>query len=282
MDGMGIAYSQCSCSRQGSISGALVIRVQQGLAARGGITAVMLAQRGITGARDVLEGTYGLYPLYARNEYEPARITDGLGKRFELIQTTLKPYPCCGRSYSPVAATLQIVKEHNIEPEEIEEIAVMTHTHAYLGNACGDNKYRPQNTVDAQFSIPYAVAVAAVQRRVSLADFTEEAIKNSQVLEMCRRVKVSIDPEIDKLPGTNPAARIELKTKNGRLYPGYVEFIKGHPRNPLTWEECIEKFKACAPLSVKPLTENAIAQIINKVDHLEDVKDVREFIRLLK
>ena len=282
MDGMGIAYSQCSGNGQATLSGALTVRLQQGIAARSGLTSVMLAQRGITGARDVLEGEYGFFQLYAKNEYDPARITDGLGKRYELEQTSLKPFPCCKFTHVPIDATMQIVNEQHLKPGDVEEIIVSTNTNGYRMCASTENKYKPQTPMDAQFSIPYTVSTAVIRKKVFIDDFTDEAIKDTRVLEFCPRVKVNIDPEIDKLPGRVGPARIELKTKDGRHFSKYVEFVKGHPKNKMTWTECVDKFTRCAALSAVPLSEGAIAEVIDQVNNLENVQDVRRIVRLLQ
>lgn len=281
MDGMGIAYSQCSCNRQGALAGALNIRLQQGLAASGGITAAILALRGITGARDVLEGTYGLYPLYLKNQYKRERITDGLGARFQFTCTSLKPFPCCKHAHIPIVATLDLMKENNIKPESIEEIQVGTNSEAYLGCAVGENKYRPQSVIDGQFSIPYTVASAAVRQKVFIDDFTDDAINEEKVLEMARRVKVRVDPEIDSIGAKVSPAETSIKTKNGKLYSRRAEFVKGSPRDPMTWEECVAKFRRCVPFAAKPLPGRAVSQVIDIAGQLENAPDVREVVRLL-
>lgn len=281
LNGMGLAYSQCSCNRQGAVGGALSVRLQQGLAARAGITAVILARRGITGARCVLEGEYGLYPLYARSEYEPARLTEGLGKEYQFAETSLKPYPSCKFTHVPISAVLEMVNVHDVKPEEIEEITVITSTKAYAGCAQGDNKYRPRNPVDAQFSIPYTVACASVRRKVFIDDFSEEAIRDERLLQIAKRVRVNVDTALDKLPGITAPNRLELKTKNGREYSRYLEFVKGHPKNPMTWEECVEKFKRCTRFSARPLSDDTVDQVVKQVADLQDAKDVRQIVRLL-
>ena len=281
MNGMGIAYCQCSCNIQGVVTGALTVRLQQGLGAKAGLMAAILAKRGITGPRDVLEGTYGFYKVYGKNEYVPARIGEGLGEKFAITQTSLKPYPCCKFTHAPIYATLQLVTEHDIRAEEIDHITVVTNSKGYNLCALGNKKYTPESIVEAQFSIPYTVAAAAVRRKVFIDDFDEDAIKDPRVLAVSQRVKVIVDPELDKLPGITAPNKIEITTKKGRRVAKEVEFVKGHPENPMNWEECEDKLRKCAPFSVRPLTGQAVDQIVDKVRALEDISDVTEIIRLL-
>src|SRR3990172_2412474 len=72
---MGLAYTQCSCNSQGTVDGALSVRLQQGLGAKAGMLATQFARIGFSGPKNVLQGVYGLYPLYGRDEYDPSVIT---------------------------------------------------------------------------------------------------------------------------------------------------------------------------------------------------------------
>lgn len=282
INGMGLAYSQCSTNMQPTLEGALTVRLQQGIGAKAGVLATMLAERGFTGVKDVFQGIYGFYPLYAQNKYNPEVITDQLGERFEIANTSIKPYPCCKFTHIPIYATLEIVKEHNVKPMEISKILVFTNLKAFNICALGNNKYHPRNTVDAQFSIPYTVAVALARKKVFIDDFTEASITSSEVLELAQKVRVEIDAELDKIPGLIVVPnRIELETKGGEHYSKYVEFVRGHPQNPMTLDECIEKFQQCVRFAARPLEQEKVTELIHLVSNLEEVDDVRRIVELL-
>ena len=281
INGMGLAYSQCSTNLQANVDGALSVRLQQGMGAKAGVLATILAERGFTGAKNVLQGVYGFYPLYARNEYDPKVITDQLGERFEILNTSLKPYPSCKYTHNAIYAILEILRKHNVEPETIHRISVFTNSKAYNVAGCGENKYRPQNIVEAQFSIPYTVAVAAVNRKVFIDDFKKESIGKNEVLEIANKVRVEIDPEIDKMPGLTATTRVELETESGEKYSEHVEFVKGHPNNPMTMDECVEKFMECARFSARPMDRDKINEAIRLICRLEEIDDVRKIVRLL-
>ncbi len=281
INGMGIAYSQCSTNLQGYVDGALSVRLQQGLGAKAGILATLLAERGFTGARDVFQGMYGFYPLYIRNEYDPEVITDQIGKRFEIVNNSIKPYPCCKYTHIPIYATLKILNDHSIHPKEIKEITVFTNSKAYNVTGTGDNKYYPKSIVDAQFSIPYTVATAAINKRVFLDDFTITSITRSEILELAERVRVRVDPELDKIAGFTVPNRVELESNEGNRFSEYVEIVKGHPKNPMTMAECIDKFKECVRFSARPLDQGKLMEIIQLICDLEKVNDVRKMVELL-
>lgn len=282
INGMGLAYAQCSTNLQANIEGALAVRLQQGLGAQAGVLATALAERGFTGAKDVFQGTYGFYPLYARNEYDPEVIIDQLGKRFEIVNSSIKPYPSCKYTHIPIYATLEFVREHKVEPREISKVTVFTNSKAYNLTGIGDNKYHPRNVVDAQFSIPYTVASAAVTKKdLFIDDFMEESIRRSEVLEFAQKVRVQVDPDIDRIVGNVVANRVEFETSEGEHYSKYVEFVKGHPKNPMTMGECIEKFQKCLYYSAKPLKQDKVTELVRLVSDLEELDDVKKVVHLL-
>jgi 2-methylcitrate dehydratase PrpD len=94
LNAFGIAYSQASGNKQCMHDGSLTKRLQPGLAARGGILAAHLAQRGYTGTTNNLEGKAGLFALYHAGQYDPEPLTKDLGRHFDITRLGYKPYPC--------------------------------------------------------------------------------------------------------------------------------------------------------------------------------------------
>lgn len=281
INGMGLAYTQASGNWQGGIDGGFIIRLSQGVAAKAGVLSTVLARHGFTGGRNAFEGNYGFYPLYGRNQYNRESITDQLGKRFEIVNTSIKPYPCCKLCHIPIYATLEIIDEHKIDPREIKKITILGNTKTY--KITGPSKIHPDNVVDAQFSTPYTVACAAIRKKVFIDDFTEASIKDGDVLELAQKVNVKVDPELDKKwgPGANAPNHVEIETKWGKRYSKFVELIKGHPENPMTWDECIEKFQQCVRFSAKRLQQDKITELARLITKLEEMDDVRGIVKLL-
>lgn len=278
LNGMGIAYSQCSCNRQATADGAMTIRLQQGLGGRAGVTALVLAQKGFTGAKNVLQGAYGLYPLYCRNEYDPAVVTDKLGKEFEIAYVSVKLYPCVKFAHGGIDGALALMRENRLKPELVEEVNVTVNAWAYEAIGGGEVKYRPRTIMDAQFSSAYTVATAILKGDVFIGDFTEKAIKDPKVLDFAKKIKVGVDPELEKLAGMPPTT-VEIKTRDGKRYSKRVECVKGHPKNPMSMAEMIKKFRKCLAFSARPLPEANIARVVEMAQGLEKVKDVREIVK---
>jgi 2-methylcitrate dehydratase PrpD len=285
LNAMGNAYSMTSGNQQTLLDGALMIRVQQGIASANGILSSLLAERGITGARNVLEGKFGYYKVYQGGAYDPEMLTRELGKKFEGINVAIKSFPSCYETHPAITGTIDLVKEHDLEPEDIREILVRLNQGSY--NLVCDplqKKSKPQTVPEAQFSLPYTVAVAAAKRDVFLGDFSEEAIRDQAILELAAKVRALVDPEIEATSAREIGpAFVEIGTKNGKRYSKFVSpsMVKGHAGNPMKVEEVAEKFRKCIPFGIKPLSEENVREVTNFVAHLEDWEDVTRLLKFL-
>lgn len=281
LNAMGIAYAQCATNTQAYVDGAMTASLQQGLAAQAGILSTMLAGEGITGARDILEGVYGYYSLYMRGEFAPEKLMSKLGEDYAIANVTTKLYPCCLGTHSAISGALQLTKEHSIKVDDIQETKISTSSlfYKFLG---GKEKIRPQSVVDAQFSYYFTVASALVKGELAIDDFTEKGIKNPQVLDVARRIRVVADFRKDKLGTQVAPVDVEIITKDGRHFGKTVEFSKGHPKNPLSMEEYIDKFDNCIRFSAKPLSSNSIKRFKQKVEELDKLDDVTTIIDCLR
>jgi 2-methylcitrate dehydratase PrpD len=278
LNALGIAYAQSAGNMQAHVEGSLTVRLQQGFGAHAGVLSVILADRGITGAHEVLEGKYGFYPLYMGGEFIPEEMIGDLGKRFEGANVSLKPYPCCKMTHGSIYGISELSRTHDIKPADVERISIWTNSTGYNLCGLGERKVVPQNVADAQFSYYYTAAVALIKGKVSLDDFMDDAIRNPQVLALAERVKVSIDPEKDKLQKMIPPIDIEIETKRGKRYKERINHIKGHPENAMSLEEVKEKFKDCSRFSAKPLNSENIVRICKMIDDLEELDDVSKIM----
>lgn len=277
VNALGIAYHQCCGNGQCVKDGALTKRLGPGFSVKGGITAALMAEKGVTGAKNSLEGEIGLYNLYMGGNYDSKTLTKDLGNNFEGINVAMKPYPCCRGIHPAIDAALALVDEQYIAIENIQEIKlVVSEEHHFLLCTPLDAKCKPRNPVDAQFSIPWGVATAIARKRVSLEDFTEAAIKSPDILAVVNKIGVEVDNALKRLEKVDPT-RVSIVTKQGDVYSKQVEDPLGSLQRPMSFHDCTEKFRDCA----KPLGIEKIDRIIERIGQLEKVKDIRDIIDLL-
>ncbi|MGD1118151.1 MAG: MmgE/PrpD family protein [Dehalococcoidales bacterium] len=280
LNAIGIAYHQCSGNGQCVTEGVLTKRMGPGFAARGGIVAALMAQKGITGAKESLEGEVGLFNLYHKGEYDPQPLTADLGKRFTGLNAAMKPYPCCKGTHAYVNLALAMVKKHQIKPEDIKEITVFNQDEKYFLLYPLEKRRRPENPVDSQFSIPWAVAAVFARGRAGIGDFTEEAIKSQDILEISRKVRVAVNSNIGEKKGQIPA-KIAVALKQGKTINAQSDVPAAGPEKPLPFDVYERKFRDCAACAVKPRTPEQIDKIVSLVKQLEKLQDIRELVELL-
>jgi Uncharacterized protein involved in propionate catabolism len=135
----------------------------------------------------------------------------------------------------------------------------------------------------ALFSLPYGVASALVRGHVSLEDFTLESIQDEKVRSVANKIEPFVDPDIERLHGrTLGPAVVEVIMKTGRKRSCRVDFVKGHPQNPMTMEEYEEKFRKCLSFSGRQIGEEKASAFIKTVKELDRLDDVSRIVNYLK
>jgi 2-methylcitrate dehydratase PrpD len=280
VDALGIALCQAACTMELNVGlGSNLRGAYPGFAAKGGVLSACMAQKGIAGPKNSLEGKAGLYAVYFRGEYRREAILSELGKRFEGANLRFKPWPACTIIQSYIDATLGLVNDHDIHPEDVEKVT------AFIGDfgqpLCEPlpGRQKPATTLDAKFSIPFTVAAAIARRNVIIADYTVEGLKNPVTLGLAQKV-IPVFREDLKKSGDIYPAEIEIKTKKG-TFRKRVDIPYGHPQRPMTRAAISEKFKDCVSYSAKPLPEKHIRKVVEQVSGLQDVSNVSEIMALM-
>jgi 2-methylcitrate dehydratase PrpD len=174
---------------------------------------------------------------------------------------------------------LKIVKENDLPPEKVKKVRVgILRAGAHLIAEPLEEKYTPKSIVDAQFSMPFGAAVAILYRRAGLGEFQLSKIRSEEVKQMMRRVECFIEPDLERTFPKQWPATVEILTKDGKKYFTRVEYCKGDPENPLSWEEVIDKFN---DLSGRSLTKERQLKIVNQVRRLERIGDLGRWSKIL-
>jgi 2-methylcitrate dehydratase PrpD len=273
---LGIGYERSSGTLQAINDGA--INKAADFAVGNGILGALLVERGITATKNWVEGEFGLYNLYHRGGYDREALLQDLGRVIHEVDLTIKPYPCCRGLHSYIDATLALVNEHNIKPEHVQEITASGSRLGYSLSVPKEIKCNPRNPTASQFSVPWAIATAIVKREVSIKDFTQEALRDTNVLRICNKINPEMDPTLDAIGPHSVRVKIVL---NEGTYTKEINDPTGSPQNPMTFEQCVNKFRDCALYSIKPLPEETLSRIVESVIELEKVEDVTEIIKMI-
>jgi 2-methylcitrate dehydratase PrpD len=247
-DALSLTLCQSTCSNEIIHSPHSVIRaVRDAFAARAGVTSALLAQRGIRGFDEPLEGRAGFFAAFARGHYEADRLTRNLGHAFEIANISFKPWPSCRGTHAAIEAALKC--REDVAAGDIDTVTIHGGPMLRMLAEPRASKIRPETAIDAKFSLPFTVATALTHGRVGLQSFQPEYLANEQVLKLAARVGVSADAA----PGTAIGARLRIRARGGKECEMEVLTPLGSPTHPMSRHALIDKFIECAGLAMHPL-----------------------------
>jgi 2-methylcitrate dehydratase PrpD len=210
-------------------------------AAGNGLMAAYLARDGFTGARRVLEGLQGMARGMS-TDADPAKLTDGLGSRWALAETSFKFHASCRHTHPAADALLKAMQEHGLRAQDIAEVTALVHQGAIdvLGPVVA-----PTTVHQAKFSMGTTLGLIAVYGRAGMVEF-EEGFTKPEVVAFRDRVRMVLDPEADSAYPARWIGKARLRTTDGRTIDVRVDEPKGDPGNTLSRPEIETKVKGLA------------------------------------
>ncbi len=210
------------------------------MASQAGLFAALLAKEGYTGPEHVLDGKEGLAHCLGP-DFDFKVLTDGLGDSWRITSCSMKAYPTEALTHAPISVVLDLVTTHDLAADQIQKVEVYTLARA-ADILADESKYDPRTKETADHSLPYCLAVAIVDRRVTTAQFTDQRIMGTDVRKVLPRIEAIADAGAEEAFPARQLCRVVITTTDGEQHAGQVEYPKGDPRNPMTQEELESKF----------------------------------------
>jgi 2-methylcitrate dehydratase PrpD len=254
--------------------------VYAGFSAKSAVVAALLAEKGAAGVDSVFEGKKGFFATYFPGGHDRDAILEGLGVDYKGSATLYKPWAAVGTAHSHIHATLELMDEHDLHVDDIEEFRVFVGDCHEALCAPLDVRRAPSKLMDARFSLPFLVAFAAVHRQLGVADLTQSGLSDPRVRALALRVVPIIDSALDwKLQ--LPNGRIEVVLRDGRRIEKLAHDVPGSTEVPMTWEDITRKFGECAAAAAVPPSAGQIHQATWIARQLEYHDDATDLIRVL-
>ncbi len=168
---------------------------------------------------------------------DPMRLTDRLGQRWALVETSFKFHASCRHTHPAADALLKVIVDQNLAPERIVRVTARVHQAAIdvLGPVVD-----PTTVHQAKFSMGTVLAMIAMFRRAGLVEF-ERHFRDPAVVAFRGRVRMLLDPEVDAAYPQRWIGKVDVETTDGRVLAGRVDEPKGDPGNTLTRSEISDK-----------------------------------------
>ena len=239
-----------------------MVKDGSGWGAMSGVNAAYLAKEGFSGS-----------PAITVEDESLSYIWSDLGSKWYTNEQYLKLYPVCRWAQPALEACLYLKRKHNIDVNNIESITINTFHEAKRL----DNKY-PENTEQAQYSLPYPVAVALIFERLSAQEVSEKFFKNKKVIKLTEKILVCESDNYNKAFPKRRYADAVIKLKNGNEFKSKPTEAKGDPENPLLMREIKNKFE---DLTFNLLGKDRSERLFKKIIELNYSNDFKEVLELI-
>jgi len=267
------------------------------MAVQSGVLAALMAKEGYTGTEAVFEGKEGFMDCFygwdvKEQKIKPVqmqgreslgtwswnidKLISHLGKSYKIMECSMKAFPTEALTHTHISAALKLVINNNITYDQIDSVTVTT-----IARACDilfdPHKYRPESRETADHSLPYCIAAALVDHKISTQSFSGEKLKDKRIWEVIDKIKGEASEEFEKMFPEKQPSRVVIRTKNGREFSEYLEYPKGDPREPMSEADLDIKFNS---LSEKILTRKRQKEIKKMIFNCEK-KSAGDFMERL-
>ena len=240
-------------------------------AARNAVFSALLAKEGITGPSPIFEGEMGFFHQVSGEFDLDMSVFGGKGStHFKLPETYIKYYPAEYHSQSAIWAALEARKEIG-GIENVVSVEIETHEAGYTILGSDEEKWAPKTKETADHSLPFIVGMALLEGRVQNSSYSQRNLVNPEIINFLKKITVREDKDLTSSYPSEIANRIVVKLADGRTVTRQVSIPKGHPRNPMSQEEVVSKFKL---LTKKFLSGAQTERIIDFVWSIEKQKDI--------
>ncbi|MBW2674724.1 MAG: MmgE/PrpD family protein, partial [Deltaproteobacteria bacterium] len=272
---LGISASLAGGTRQNF--GTMTKPFHAGSAARNGVMAALLAQRGFTADEAILEGPMGFCKLFSGGaEYDIDRVTHGLGDPFDIVSpgVSMKPYPCCRLTHRCIDAILHLIGEHRPSPDDVDRVECRT------SDAIPQILIhsQPKTGLEGKFSMQYCMAIAILDGEVGLRQFTDEKVLDPKAQALLKRVHFVHPQGVAPEETLSMPEAVTIRLRDGRELSHEVLVARGDPPNPMSEQELAAKYRDCASFVLSPQDTQLS---LDMVSHLEELRDVTELMDLV-
>ena len=264
----------CSVTMPGEIkySQRTTIRaIREAFPAQAAVQAALLAQAGVAGFEEPLEGRAGFYALYAGGQCAPEVLLAPLGGSFWIEQLTFKPWPSCRGTHPFIEMALALQAEHGFAAQDIAAIRAGIGPMQVMLAEPPERKAAPDLAIDAKFSVPFCTALALAKGGVGLDSFAPAMLADPAVRALAARVTCHVPDGAESWRGD--AGMLQIELANGAVLSAQREAARGAPHNPLAEGEVVDKFVACAARAARPLAEKEARELAARILSLEECSD---------
>jgi 2-methylcitrate dehydratase PrpD len=272
----GHVYGQLCGTMQPHSEGSMLLGLQIGFNARNAVIAADLARRGIPSIENILEGPFGYFGMIEA-QGDLSRVVGDIGKIWRITEVAHKPFPSGRATHGMLDGFMELQAEHGFAGVEVEsaEARIPLLTHHLVGRPVTND----MAVNYARLCGSYVSACALLRGELAFNDFSHERRHDPETLALGRRIKAITDDNPD--PNALTPITVAVRLKDGRELSRTIDTVYGNPAKPMSREAHLAKFRRNFASALNPLPkENAgrLIEILDRVEHLEDVRRIGELL----
>ena len=258
------------------------------MAVQSGVFAALMAQKGYSGTEKVIEGKEGFMDAFigwnAKDEslnptdmegrdgvsswsWDVDALVGGLGDSYKIMECSMKAFPTEALTHTHLSCVLNAMINNDLDYTDIQEVKVTCFSQAY-DILFDPAKYRPESRETADHSLPYCLAAAMVDKKITTESFSDEKLNDPRIFEVIDKIKGEPSQEFEKMFPEKQPSRVVITTNEGNEYSEYLDYPKGDPREPMTMDDLKNKFNSLAGDKFDP---GAKTQLKEHIFNCEDM-----------
>ena len=282
----GLAGEQAGGTMQSHKEGAWSRRMHSGHAAERGVSTAYLAAEGFLGPKQIFDGEQNIYKALALQAYDPAKLIYGLGKHWAMMDIGYKSYSCAIGFHSAIDILLELKREIGFRAEDVEKVTVHK-----PGTTPIHLRTDFPTIIAAQYSAPFCIATVILKGRVTPHDFTTDSLHDEELIRFAREV-VEVVPDVamelqreeerkaspDILVLQKNPGRVILRLRDGRVFERRRDYPTGHPMQPMTDAQLLDKFMGLATTVLSRSRAEEIWQVCENLEGVEDCSTLTDLL----
>jgi 2-methylcitrate dehydratase PrpD len=229
-----------------------------------GVLAAQLAKRGFKGNRIILDGKLGFWRMAGSDQCDFDAMVKGLGSIYRILDISFKPYSSCRWTHSTLDAVKELAESNKLAPERIREVVVRT----FPQHITDLTDYEPATLVDGEMSTPYTVAMVLLGIKPGPDWFSDRTLRDPKALSLAKKVKIEVDDEATRIfvKDRKMVSTVQISIDDGQRLTARKEYAKGDPKNPMTKDELLEKFRTLAKQTLTASKTEKLACAIEGIE----------------
>jgi 2-methylcitrate dehydratase PrpD len=264
---LGLAGAQAGGLRNNF--GSMAKPFHAGHAAENGVISARLASLGWTASEEILEARHGFFHA-AGGGFDPGSIVGRLGKPWTFASPgiSIKPFPSGSLTHPAMGEIQRLIRAHNIKAADVTSVDMGGNS----GMMAALLHHRPTNALQGKFSMEFCMAILLLEGKAGLTEFSDETVRRADVQDLLKRVNFYVDEDAERAGLNKMTSILRIHLKDGRVVSGRADAAKGHPSNPMSYEEAAEKFRGCADFAKWPRAKTeAVIEMVRTLDTAPDV-----------